>query len=706
MLSALARLATRRSRTVIVGAIVASIAAAAFGAGVAGRLQPYGADDPATESVQADDRLQDAGFRDLGVIALVSGMDVTSAEGRQRVSELAGRISGDPAVGRISDYYNTGSRAFVSRDGRSTYLAVALKPTGDKERSDAAKRLEDRLEGTPGVTLGGPDLASEQVNKQVESDLHRAELLAFPLLFLLSLLFFRSLVAALLPPLIGGLAIVGTFLMLRVASEFTSMSIFALNLVTGLGLGLAIDYSLFMVSRYREEIARTGPGFEAMRRTMATAGRTILFSSLTVAAALASLLIFPQRFLYSMGVAGSLVALIAAGLALVVLPAILAALGTRVNSLAPRFLQRRAERDAQPMESGFWYRLSRVVMRRPAPIATASAALLIALGIPFLQIKFTRVDATVLPASASARQVDTALKTQFPPHRDSAIQLAVEGAGPGQLAQLSREVKRVPGVAAVNRPVRLAGGVSEVDVISRYDPLSDQSKDVVNAIRGLPTGGASVKVTGFTAHFIDLQSSLVDHLPAALAIVALATFVVLFLFTGSVVLPLKALLMNVLSLSAVFGILVLIFQDGRLEGLLGYTSQGALESTQPLLLFAVAFGLSTDYGVFLLSRIKEARDAGAGDSEAVAVGLERTGRIVTAAALLFSIAIGAFVTSGIVFIKELGLGTALAVLIDASIVRALLVPSLMELLGRWNWWAPRPLRRLHARIGLSEALSS
>lgn len=706
MLSALARLATRRSRTVIVGAIVASIAAAAFGAGVAGRLQPYGADDPATESVQADDRLQDAGFRDLGVIALVSGMDVTSAEGRQRVSELAGRISGDPAVGRISDYYNTGSRAFVSRDGRSTYLAVALKPTGDKERSDAAKRLEDRLEGTPGVTLGGPDLASEQVNKQVESDLHRAELLAFPLLFLLSLLFFRSLVAALLPPLIGGLAIVGTFLMLRVASEFTSMSIFALNLVTGLGLGLAIDYSLFMVSRYREEIARTGPGFEAMRRTMATAGRTILFSSLTVAAALASLLIFPQRFLYSMGVAGSLVALIAAGLALVVLPAILAALGTRVNSLAPRFLQRRAERDAQPMESGFWYRLSRVVMRRPAPIATASAALLIALGIPFLQIKFTRVDATVLPASASARQVDTALKTQFPPHRDSAIQLAVEGAGPGQLAQLSREVERVPGVAAVNRPVRLAGGVSEVDVISRYDPLSDRSKDVVNAIRGLPTGGASVKVTGFTAHFIDLQSSLVDHLPAALAIVALATFVVLFLFTGSVVLPLKALLMNVLSLSAVFGILVLIFQDGRLEGLLGYTSQGALESTQPLLLFAVAFGLSTDYGVFLLSRIKEARDAGAGDSEAVAVGLERTGRIVTAAALLFSIAIGAFVTSGIVFIKELGLGTALAVLIDASIVRALLVPSLMELLGRWNWWAPRPLRRLHARIGLSEALSS
>jgi uncharacterized membrane protein YdfJ with MMPL/SSD domain len=703
MLNTLAKLATRRSRTVIVAALIGAVVAGVLGAGVADRLQPYGADDPATESVRADERLEDAGFHDLGLIALVRGVDVSSRQAERRVGALAARISRDPAVGQIADYYNTGSPAFVSRDGRSTYLAVDLKPSDDKARSDAAKRIADRLEGSPGVTLGGPDLASEQVNKKVESDLRRAELLAFPLLFLLSLLFFRSLVAALLPPLIGGLAIVATFLMLRVASEFTSMSIFALNLVTGLGLGLAIDYSLFMVSRYREELARSGPGLEAMRRTMATSGRTILFSSLTVAAALVSLLVFPQRFLYSMGIAGALVALIAAVLALVVLPAILGALGTRVNALAPAFLQRRAERDARPAESGFWYRLSRLVMRRPAPIAVASATLLIALGIPFFGINFTRVDATVLPTSTSARQVDTALKTEFPPHRDSPIELATQGADRAQLAALRAEVTRVPGVAAVEPPRRLAGGVAEIGVISRYDPLSDRSEDVVSAIRALPAGPGDVQVSGFTAHFVDLKSSLANHLPAALAIVALVTFAVLFLFTGSVVLPLKALLMNVLSLSAVFGILVLIFQDGRLEGLLGYTSQGALEATQPLLLFAVAFGLSTDYGVFLLSRIKEARDGGAGDSEAVAIGLERTGRIVTAAALLFSVAIGAFVTSEIVFIKELGLGTALAVLIDASIIRALLVPSLMELLGKWNWWAPRPLRQLHARIGFSEA---
>jgi uncharacterized membrane protein YdfJ with MMPL/SSD domain len=705
MLSALANLVTRRSRTVIVTALVASVVAGALGAGVASRLDPYGDDDPATESVQADNRLDDAGFQDLGLIALVRG-DASSPQTRQRVQALALRISEDPAVGRIADYYTTGSRDFVSRDGHSTYLAIDLKLHDDKASQDAAKRLADRLGRVPGVTWGGPALAQEQVNKQVESDLRKAEMFAFPFLFLLSLLFFRSGVAALLPPLIGGLAIVGTFLMLRVASELTSVSIFALNLVTGLGLGLAIDYSLFMVSRYREEIARGGPGPEAMRRTMATAGRTIVFSSLTVAAALASLLIFPQRFLYSMGLGGSLVALIAAGLALVVLPAILALLGTRVNSLAPAFLQRRAERDARPDESGFWYRLSRFVMRRPGPIAAASAALLIALGIPFFGINFTSVDATVLPTSASARQVDTAMKTEFPPHRDLPIQLTTDGASQAQLARLGREVRRIPGVAAVEQPQRLAGGVAEMNVISRWDPLTQRSEDVVNAIRDLPAQAGDVQVTGFTAHFIDTQSSLSAHLPAALAIVAASTFLVLFLFTGSVVLPLKALLMNLLTLSAVFGILVLIFQDGRIEGLLGYTSQGAIEQTMPLLLFAVAFGLSTDYGVFLLSRIKEARDGGASDSEAVAIGLERTGRIVTAAALLFAVAIGAFVSSEIIFIKENGLGTALAVLIDASIVRALLVPSLMELLGKWNWWAPRPLRRLHARIGLSEALSS
>jgi len=698
MFDALARLVQLHRRLVAVGAVIFFLAAGAIGGSVADRLDPYGADDPDTETVIADERLEEAGYRSTGVVVLIEDVDARSADGRERVEAIAQRVAKDPDVAEVSSFYTADSKAFVSRDGDATYLAVGLTPTGDDEIQDAGERIADDLAGEPGVSVGGNAVAQAQVNEQVEEDLRTAELVAFPLLFVLSVLFFRSLVAASLPLLVGGLAIVGTFLMLRVASEFASVSIFALNLVTGLGLGLAIDYSLFMVSRYREEIARSGPGLEAMRRTMATAGRTVLFSSLTVAGALAALLVFPQRFLYSMGLGGSMVALIAAAIALIVLPAVLALLGNRVNALSPRFLQRRAEADSRAMSSGFWYRLSRLVMRAPGRIAAASAAFLIVLGIPFFQIEFTSVDAQVLPESASARQVDDVLRADFPPFRDSPIQLAVSG-NQSEVERVAAQAARADGVAAINPPRPLEGDVSVVEVISEGPPLAERSQDLVAALRELP---GEVLVTGFTADYLDLQESLVDHLPLVLGIVALVTFTVLFLFTGSVVLPLKQILMNFLGLSAVFGLLVLIFQDGRFEGLLGYTSQGGLESTQPLLLFAVAFGLSTDYGVFLLSRIKEARDGGASDSEAVALGLERTGRIVTAAAILFSVAIGAFATSQVIFIKELGIGTALAVLIDATIVRALLVPSLMELLGKWNWWAPRPLRRLHDRLGLSE----
>ena len=699
MMERLAELAQRRGRRVVIIAAIFFLVAGALGAGVADRLDPYGADDPDTESVRADERLESAGFRETGVVILIEDVDVRSAEGRERVGAIADELAANPDVAEVSSFVNTRSPDFVSSDGNSTYVSATLAPIDDGDRQDAAEAIAEELSGEPGVTVGGPAVAQAQVNEQTEQDLRTAELIAFPLLFLLSLLFFRSLVAALLPLLVGALAIVGTFLMLRVAAEATSVSIFALNLVTGLGLGLAIDYSLFVVSRYREEIAKTGPGLQAMRRTMATAGRTVLFSSLTVAGALASLLVFPQRFLYSMGIGGSLVALIAAGIALLVLPAILALLGNRVNSLSPAFLHRRADRDARMATEGFWYRLSQMVMRVPGRIAAASAALLIALGIPFLGIEFTSVDAQVLPEEASARQVDDAMRADFPPFRDSPVTLAVTGGG-AEAARIADEAREVPGVADVRPPVELAGGVHAVDVISEHGPLDERSRQLVEDLREIP---GPALATGATAGFLDLQDSLAEHLPLVLAIVVVVTFVVLFLMTGSVVLPLKQILMNALGLSATFGILVLIFQDGRLENLLGYTSQGGLESTQPLLLFAVVFGLSTDYGVFLLSRIKEARDGGYSDSEAVAVGLERTGRIVTAAALLFSVAIGAFVTSQVVFIKELGLGTAIAVLIDATIIRALLVPSLMEMLGRWNWWARAPLRRLHRRIGLSEA---
>jgi uncharacterized membrane protein YdfJ with MMPL/SSD domain len=699
MMDWLARLAARRARRVLVLAALFFASAGVLGVGVAERLDPFGDEDPSTESVVAEKRLQEAGFRPTDVVVLVDGADVRSPAGRARTESLTRKLESDPDVDSVSGFLDTGSDAFRSRDRDSTYLAVALAPTDDHARHDAAERIADTLAAERGVTVGGPALAQSQLNTQVERDLRTAELYAFPLLFLLSLLFFRSLVAALLPLLVGALAIVGTFLMLRVASELSSISIFALNVAIGLGLGLAIDYSLFIVSRYREEIDRLGPGPEAMRRTLATAGRTVVFSSLTVAGALASLLVFPQRFLYSMGIAGFFVALIAGGIALTVLPAVLTLLGHRVNALSPPFLARRAERDARPAQAGTWYRLTRLVTRFPGRIAAATAALLVAVGLPFAAIEFTSVDAQALPASASARQVDTTLQADFPPHRDTPVTLAIRG-DEDEAARIAGEAARVPGASSVSPPRELAGGGYVVDVVSAAAPLDERSQVLVRDLRDLE---GDALVTGTTAHYLDLQQSLGDHLPLALAIVAAITIAVLFAMTGSLILPLVQVLMNVLGLGATLGILVLVFQDGRFESLLGYTSQGGLEATQLLLLFATVFGLSTDYGVFLLARIKEARDGGHSDSEAVAVGLERTGRIVTAAALLFCIAFGAFVTSEIIVLKVLGLGTALAVLLDATIIRALLVPSLMQLLGSWSWWAPAPLRRLHARIRLGEA---
>jgi uncharacterized membrane protein YdfJ with MMPL/SSD domain len=703
MFDALARFADKRARRIGLFAIVFFAFAGVLGNSVASHLDPYGAEDPATETVKAKQELQAAGLRVPAVVAVVEHASVAAASTRARVEALENEIRRRSDVSSVSGYFDTHSPAFVSNNRDSTYFAVALKPTESKPEQEAAGEIASSLSAHPGVLVGGFAVAENQVNKQVESDLQRAEMLAFPLLFLLSLLFFRSLVAALLPPMIGGLAIVGTFLILRIASEIGSISIFALNLTTALGLGLAIDYSLFIVSRYREEIARDGPGLAAMRRVLASAGRTVLFSSLTVAAALASLLVFPQRFLYSMGLGGSLVALFAALISLTVLPAVLTLLGTRVNALSPRFLRRRAEAEARPDARGFWYRLSRFVMRRPIPVATLSAVLLIAMGLPFLGIRFNTVDPTVLPRAASARQAYDTIQSEFPPYHETPIWVAVKGGGAGAAARLDHRISRVTGVAEVGTPHPLRGGVSAIAAISAHPFISDASQTTVKRIREIQApGGTTVLVGGATADFIDFQGSLVRHLPIALAIVIVATLAILFLMTGSVILPVKSLLMNFLNLSAVFGLLVLIFQDGRLQGLLSYTSPGAIEQTMPILLFAVAFGLSTDYAVFLLSRIKEARDNGASDSECVAIGLERTGRIVTAAALLFAVAMGAFATSEIIFIKENGIGTALAVLIDASIIRALLVPSLMALLGRWNWWAPAPLRRLHERFGIGE----
>ena len=700
MLDSLARRLYRRRRRVLIGAVLLVIVAGAVGGPVAGLLDSDDDfDPPAAEAVQAREAIADATGASAApdVVALVRlGAPADSAAGQAKLREVAGAAKGSE-VARVDAYSPGGPEELVSRDGRSSYVAITLRDDAD------ADALVDRLEGMPGVALGGPEIVGEQAGEQVQEDLARAEMLAFPLLFLVLLVVFRGVVAALLPLAVGMVTVLSTFLLMRGVNEIEPMSVFALNLIIGLGLGLAIDYSLFIVSRFREEVERGRGTGDALAATLRTAGRTVLFSAVTVAAALASLTLFPQRFLFSMGIGGVLVSLVAATVSLTILPALLGALGPRVNALSPARWRAAMHREAARVEEGFWYRHSRRVMRRPGAIAATTAVLLLALGLPFTQIGFTGVDARVLGTSHSARVVDDALRTEFPPNRTSPVLVAVE-APPSERPQVERYARRLselPGVLAIQAP-QSVDGLWRIGVVAAGQRLDESAKDTVRAVRAVDAP-FPVQVGGSTAEFLDQQAALADRIPLALAVLATTTLVILFVMTGSVVLPVKTLIMNLLTLSAAFGILKLIFQDGRFEGVLGYTSQGALESSQPVLLFATAFGLSTDYGVFLLTRIKEARDGGLRNDEAVAVGLQRTGRIVTAAAILFCIAIGAFVTSEMIFIKQLGLGTALAVLIDATIVRALLVPSLMRLMGEWNWWAPRPLARLHARIAMRAA---
>ncbi|MGD9572370.1 MAG: MMPL family transporter [Thermoleophilia bacterium] len=708
-MSRLAALMFRRPWRVVGIAAVFLIAAVVVGGPLTGKLMSTGFEDPDAEFVAARDSLQQAtgANPNPGIIALVSpGTDVRTGEGRAAVDQAAATIAEDPDVAQVLTAFSGGGDALISTDGTKSYIAVYLDPISDDAAEDAAVRIGDSLESQPDVTLGGAVVVGEEVGTIIGEDLAMAEMIAFPLIFLLSLWVFRGVVAALLPSVMGGLVIFGSFLAIGLTNEVTGLSIYALNLAIGLSLGLAIDYSLLIISRYREEMAERGPGREAMTRTLRTAGKSVLFSAITVAAALAGLMVFPQRFLFSMGIAGVLVALVAAAVALLVLPAVLALLGSRLNAGAPKAWRRRSETANEIDTSGFWYRLSRAVMRRPGPVAAITSIVLVIVALPAFGINFTSVDAGVLPTSASARQVSDTIAAEFPSDRSQPTFIAIDAPDTPEsraaLAAYAEELRALPGAAFVAAPVPVGPDTWRIDVFGAESGITELGEELVADIRATPLP-YDAQVGGLVASFVDQKESLAAHLPWAILVIAATTIIALFVMTGSVVLPVKAVIMNLLTLGSTLGILVWIFQDGRFEGLLGYESVGALDLTQPILLGAMAFGLSTDYAVFLLSRIKEAHDGGMDTREAVAVGLQRTGRIVTAAALLFAIAIGAFATSRILLIKELGVGTALAVLIDATIIRALLVPSLMACFGKWNWWAPAPLKRLHAKIGFSES---
>jgi uncharacterized membrane protein YdfJ with MMPL/SSD domain len=670
---ALADLAIRRPKAVLAGALVLAALAAGFGLQTPGLLGRASNDFVAkgSESLRAEAAVERAAGLSASPQLLVLVRSPTAA----RLALVSGIVRSEPVFPRLAT-------PLRSRDGREA-LVAAYARAGMSQRAwrSAAERVQERLRAVPGTAVGGTALATVQVNDQIQHDLTRAEEIAFPILFLLALWVFRSVVAALLPILCGALTILGALLLLRVLDLAMPVSTYALNIVTGAGLGLGIDYSLLLVSRYREELARLGPGPDAVRATLATAGRTVAFSSATVGAAIATVAVFPLGFLQSMGIAGGLVGPLAGLIALTVLPALFVLLGPRVDAGS---LPRRRPAAGR----GGWYRLAQALMRRPWPVALAATALLVAVGLPFASIRFTGVDASILPPGASSRVVDTALRRDFPVSFVSPAYAVVHGAAADALAYAGAAGK-LPDAALVLPPRDLGDGTWEVQVSSGVPFLEGRSQRLVRALRALP---GEVPVGGSTAQYLDQKHTLGSRLPLAILLLCGVTFLLLYAATRSLVLPVKTLAMNALTLAATFGLLVFVFQDGRLEGLLDYRSQGALQLTMPVLLFAIAFGLATDYGVFLLTRIREARDSGLPNREAVAVGLERTGRIVTAAALLFCIAVGAFATSQVVIVKEVGIGIALAVLIDASVVRALLVPSLMAILGRWNWWPSRPAR--------------
>ena len=718
MIDQLARLATQRTRRILIIAGAVFLLAAAVGVPVVTILKSESSDfqDPHAQNQQVLRAVEHATGQSpyYGVAALVSSRtDIRSdAAAQAQAAHVVALLSRQPGFQRALDYGGAGPNShlpvLVSRNGHQTLVLAAF---ATRERSaEAVEHVRPQLAGSD-VRLGGNDVAFHEITKRTSSDLARAEALAFPLLLLLSFWVFRGLVAATLPLLVGGFAIVVTFLLLRLVDQFMGLSIFAVNLVTGIGLGLGIDYSLFILSRYREELARGLDSHAAIKRMLQTTGRTVLFGSLTVAGALASLLVFPLRFLYSMGIGGALVTLSAGAVSLIVLPAVLVALGPRINALAPARLQRNAALAAQPAERGAWYRLAHGVMRRPGVIALGTAVVLIVIMLPALRLQLTPADAHVLPSSAQPRQVAEAITHDFAVDGSQTLTMVIrppaQGPNPGgqTVAALARRAQVAAGSqASLAGPPRYLGrGAWEIELLPRGTDGSPANQRLVSRMRAL-AGPPTLLVGGATAWFVDQKAAIAANTPLALLILALVTGGFLFLMTGSLVLPFVALLMNLLTVAVGAGLLVLIFQDGHLSSLFGFTPIGGLEESNLVLLFVVAFALSTDYGVFLFGRIKEAHDDGLPTREAVAYGVERTGRLITAAALLFCVAVGAFVTSHIFFIKQFGLGTALAVAIDATFVRALLVPALMGRLGERTWWAPRPLRRLHARVGLGEGL--
>ncbi|MFT3899382.1 MAG: MMPL family transporter [Gordonia sp. (in: high G+C Gram-positive bacteria)] len=723
-------------KLVLVGALALLIAFGVFGAGVAKDLLSGGFEDPHAESAQASSMLEnefERGSIEVTFKLDAPNRDVTTDPVVAKVGQgLVGDLKQfdfvlDPVLSIWTD--PAAATNLVSKDKSSTLIVVPLgggESVAPGHAEDLAERFAGEVDGVK-ITATGQGKVFADTNKQVSKDLAIAEAIAIPISFVALTVIFGGVIAAALPLLVGIFAIVGTLALLRLFAQFTDVSIFAMNLATAMGLALAIDYTLLIITRYREEVAGGRSREAAIHRAMATAGRTVMFSAITVGLSLSGLLLFHQYFLRSFAYAGLAVVVVALIGSLVITPALLSVLGDRIDKWdlrkPVRRLFGRPDHGFIPTEETWWYRFVQWVLRRAVPVALISTVVLMLLGAPFLSIKLGFPDDRILPSSHSSRQAMNEIRSDYPHKLGGEVTVVVTGSSDKAVDDYAAALSKVADVEAVTTPDAVYAGGNAiaprdggkdrhgdhriVTVTNNTDPLQQEGKDLLANLRTVPKpSGADVKFTGMAATTEDTVASIYRQLPWVLLWVALATFILLFLFTGSIVLPLKALLLNLLSLSATFGAIVWIFQEGHL-GALGTTSTGFITATMPILMFCVAFGLSMDYEVFLLGRIREewlkSDKTRAASDHAVAFGLASTGRVITAAALLMAIVFAAMIASQVSFMRMFGLGLTIAVLMDATLIRMLLVPAFMRLFGRGNWWAPAPLRRLHDKIGLSES---
>jgi trehalose monomycolate/heme transporter len=691
---------------VMAGAMALVILGATWGTGVFSSLTSGGFVDNASNSGKVRAQIvREFGSQDPDVLVIYSSptLSVNDSAFRDAVTNALTRAHARAEVAGIESYYSTQSPDFVSADGHHTYAVVQLASGSDDRKLAEYRAVKSAFQAGGGITTqyAGARPLFDEVNRRTESDIKRAETLSMPILLVLLVIIFRSVVAAITPLVVGGLAVLGGFVVVRLIATATGVSTFAINIITLIGLGLAIDYALFIVSRFREELDAGRSPADAVVRTMSTAGRTVAVSGVTVTLALGGLLLFPQLFLKSMGYGAMAAVVVAMVASLTVLPAGLAMLGPRINSIRVPWPCRRAM--ASDTDTGAWARLAHNVMARPWLYLIGVLAVLGILAAPVVHIKFGGIDARVVPASAPVRAATDELTRDFPAVDAAPIQVLVTAPDQSAVAGVLSDIRTIPGVTGAM--VSQARGDSTLVTVNYHGkPTDTTAHDIVVGIRDLKTPpGVSVGVTGATADLTDELQELADHLPWMVLYVVLVTCVLLFLAFGSVILPIKAVLMNAVSLGAAFGAVVFIIQDGHFASWLGFTPTGVIEPTNPILMIVVLFGLATDYEVFLLSRVREEWDNGNDNTTAVAVGLQRTGRIITSAAALLVIVVIGFASGQIAFVKLIGIGMIVAIFVDATLVRALLVPATMRLLGKWNWWAPGALARVHRRYGIHEA---